>query len=228
MSAVCARSSWSRWGVMVTRQPPQEAGLATGTSAGAEQLLVIREHGAGEAAGQLRALAAHAGQLALDAAELFLERGLLAAALTLAGLEARLGIFDLDGEPLLRFHQNENFFLDLGFLLLDVLDLGEDGRVLLVGLDLVEARLGLGALGLADLEILFLGALLFLGDVQPRLGRLDSVLGFLDSGVDGGDLLWQARGVGLERGDARVQRLEIYERAELIVHCTSMLKGPSP
>ena len=39
--------------------------------------------------------------------------------------------------------------------------------------------------------------------------------------MDGVDLFWQAGGFGLERGDARIEGLQIYQRQELRVHATS-------
>src|SRR4026208_2196312 len=80
-------------------------------------------------------------------------------------LEPGLGLADVAGEPLLRLHQDEDLLLHAGLLLLDLLDLDQDRGGPLVGLDLVEAGLVLGALGLDDLEILLFGALVLAGGV---------------------------------------------------------------
>src|SRR6476646_2627957 len=88
--------------------------------AGAEDAVVVGEDVAGELAGQLLALGAHAGQIRLDPAQLLLERGLLAPALALALLESRLGLADVAGEALLGFHQHQDLLLHPGLLLLDL------------------------------------------------------------------------------------------------------------
>ena len=120
-------------------------------------------------------------------------------------------------EPLLGLHEDQDLLLHLGLLLLDVLDLDQDRGVFLVGLDLVEAGFVLAALALDDLEVLFLGALVLAGGVEPGLGLLDVLLGVLDRGVDGGDLPREPRGVRLEGGDARVDRLQTDQCLELLV-----------
>jgi hypothetical protein len=141
----------------------------------------------------------------------------LAAALGLALLEARLRLADVAGKPLLGLHEDQDLFLHLGLFLLDVLDLDQDRGVFLVGLDLVEAGFVLAALGLDDFEVLFLGALVLAGGVHLSLGLLDLLPGVLDSGVNGGDLLREPRGVRLEGGDARVDRLQTDQCLELLV-----------
>src|SRR5690348_12643002 len=145
--------------------------------AGAEDAVVVGEDVAGELAGQLLALGAHAGQIGLDPAQLLRERGLLAPALALALLESRLGLADVARETLLGFHQHQDLLLHPGLLLLDLLDLDEDRGVLLVGLHLVEACLVLGPLALDDLEVLLLGPLVFLRGVEACLGLLGVLLG---------------------------------------------------
>src|SRR5215831_11770615 len=135
------------------------------TAARLQELVVVGEHVGGELLGELGALRAHEREVGLDAAELFLERGFLLLALALARLEAALRVADVGGEALLGLHEDEDLLLHPRLLLLDLLDLGEDGGVLLVGLDLVEPALRLGALGLNDLEVFFAAALLLLGRV---------------------------------------------------------------
>ena len=128
-----------------------------GRRAPCRMLVVVGEDGGGSWPRQLGALGADHGQLGLDAAELLLRawppRCLPSA---LARLEARLGVLDVGGEPLLGLHEDEDLLLDPGLLLLDLLDLDEDRGVFLVGLDLVEPAFVLAALGLDDLEVLFL------------------------------------------------------------------------
>src|SRR6266850_67249 len=185
---------------------------------GAQDPVVVGQDGAGELAGQLLALGADPGQLGLDRAELLLGGGLLTAALGLALLEARLRLADVAGEPFLGLHEDQNLFLHLGLFLLDVLDLDQDRGVFLVGLDLVQAGFVLAALGLDDLQVLFLRALVLAGGVEPGLGLLDLRPGVIETGVDGGDLPGEPRGVRLEGGDARVDRLQIDQCLELLVH----------
>src|SRR5262244_702783 len=197
------------------------------TAARLQELVVVGEHVGGQLLGELGALRAHEREVGLDAAELLLERGFLLLALALARLEAALRLADVGGEALLGLHEDEDLLLYPRLLLLDLLDLGEDGGVLLVGLDLVEPALGLGALGLNDLKVLFAAALLLLGRVQPGPGRLHVLLGGLDGGVDGGDLLGQAGGLGLVGGDARVHALEVDEGLELGVHYACSTRGKS-
>src|SRR5262249_11206018 len=141
-----------------------------------QELVVVGEHVGGELVGELGALRADAREVGLDAAELLLERGFLLLALALARLEAALRLADVGGEALLGLHEDEDLLLHPRLLLLDLLDLGEDGGVLLVGLDLVEPALRLGALGLHDLEVFFAAALLLLGRVQAGPGRLPLLL----------------------------------------------------
>src|SRR5215470_19855491 len=198
------------------------------TAARLQELVVVGEHVGGELLGELGALRAYEREVGLDAAELLLERGFLLLALALARLEAALRLADVCGEALLGLHENEDLLLHPRLLLLDLLDLGEDGGVLLVGLDLVEPALRLGALGLNDLEVFFAAALLLLGRVQSGAGRLHVLLGCLDGGVDGGDLLGQAGGLGLVGGDARVHALEVDERLELGVHYADLAVDCDP
>ena len=72
-----------------------------------------------------------------------------------------------------------------------------------------------------DLEVLLPRALVLLGGVEARLARVDFLLQGLDGGVDGGDLSGQAGRLGLERGDAGVHALQVYECLELRVHYLS-------
>src|SRR5215831_16700611 len=194
-----------------------------------QELVVVGEHVGGKLLGQLGALRAHEREVGLDATELLLERGLLLLALALPRLEAALRLADVDGEALLALHEDEDLLLHPPLLLLDLFDLGEDGGVLLVGLHLVEAPLGLGALGLDHLEVFFAGALFLLGRVQAGSCRLHVLLGRLDGSVDGGDLLGQAGGLGLVGGDARIHALEVDEGLELGVHYAGLVASdPSP
>src|SRR5689334_532505 len=193
--------------------------------AGAEDPVVVGEDVAGELGGQLLALGAHAGQVRLDPAQLVLERGLLAPALALALLEARFGFADVGGEPLLALHEDQDFLLHAGLLLLDLLHLDEDRRVLLVGLHLVEAGLVLGPLGLDDLEVLLLGALVLLGGVEAGFRLLGFLLGALDRGVHGGDLLGEPRRLRFEADDLGVDLLQMDQRLEVDVH---LLSRPRP
>src|SRR5215831_15537685 len=197
-------------------------------SARLQELVVVGEHVGGELLGQLGALGAHEAKIGLDSAEFLLKRRFLLPALTFAGLEAALRLADIRGVALLALHQNQDFLLHPPLLLFDLLDLSEDGGVLLVRLHLVEAALGLGALGLNDLEVFFAAALLLLGRVQAGPGRLHVLLGRLDGGVDGGDLLGQAGGLGLVGGDARVHTLEVDEGFELGVHYAGLAMEGRP
>src|SRR5215470_11872896 len=104
------------------------------TAARLQELVVIGEHVGGELLGELGALRAHEREVGLDAAELFLEFGFLLLALALARLEAALRLADVGGEAFLGLHEDEDLLLYPRLLLLDLLDLGEDGGVLLVGL----------------------------------------------------------------------------------------------
>src|SRR5260370_104832 len=108
---------------------------------------------------ELAPLALDHGEVGLDAAQPLRERRLLAAALGLARLEARLGLLDLHRRALLLLHEGQDLFLDPRLLLLDFLDLGQDGGVLFVRLDLVELALVLLPLDPVVLEVLLLGAL---------------------------------------------------------------------
>src|SRR5258705_3547787 len=152
------------------------------SGAGAEDPVVVGQDVRGKLAAQLLALGPHPGQVGLDPAELFLERSLPAPPLALALLEAALGLADVAGQALLGLHQDQDLFLHPGLLLLDLLDLDQDRRVFLVGLDLVEPRLVLGALGLDDLEVLLLGALVLAGGVEAGLVLLRRLSGVLHRG----------------------------------------------
>src|SRR5438445_302252 len=135
--------------------------------------------------------------------------------LLLAPLQTSLGLAGFGGEALLELHQAEDLFFTTRLLLLDALDLGEDRGVLDVVLDLPQAGLGLGALRGDDLEVLFLAPEVLPGRVGFLLEQVQRGLGFGDGGVDGFDLLGEAGGVGLERGDPRVEALQVDQRQEL-------------
>src|SRR3990172_10656857 len=96
---------------------------------------VLGEQVPGDLPGQGLPLDTDDGQVGLEGAELVCRRRLLRLRLPLLALEAALG-------------------LDAPFLDLERLDLGEDGGVLLVRLDLVELRVALRLLARVLLEIL--------------------------------------------------------------------------
>ena len=105
--------------------------------------------------------------------------------------------------------------------MLDRLDLGQHRRVLDVVLHFPQARVGLGALGGRDLQVLLPAPEILAGRVGLGPERVERLLGLGEGGVDGVDLFRQAGGFGLERGDARIEGLQIYQRQELRVHATS-------
>src|SRR5215471_1766782 len=133
--------------------------LDGGDPAVAEDAVVVGEDAGGELHAQRAPIAPHRSQLGLDGAKPLAERGLLPAAVRLALAKAPLRLLELGGEALLGLHGDEDVLLDPRLLLLDLLDLHEDGGVLLVGLDLVELALELLALDAVVLEVLLLGAL---------------------------------------------------------------------
>ena len=139
----------------------------------------------------------------------------------------RVGVADLGREALLHFHQREDLFLDARLLLLDLFDLRKHGGVLLVGLDLVEARFGLRALGGGHVEVLFLRADALLCRVEPGLRGLEGGARLVHGRVDRLDLLRQPGGLALEPGDTRVDDLEIDQELELSIHVSSVrVVGP--
>src|SRR5262249_33737897 len=154
----------------------------------------------------------------LGAAQLLAKLRLLGLALGFTPLEAPLRVLDLTGQTLGLLHEVQDLLLDPGLLLLDVLDLGEDRGILLVGLDLIKLALVLLPLDAVVLEVLLLGALALPGGVELGLGRLDRLSGRVHGGMHGGDLLRELRDERLEPRDPRVERLEVYERLELSVH----------
>src|SRR6266542_4476269 len=154
----------------------------------AEELVVVGEDGGWKIPSQLSALALDQGEVGLGAAQLLAERRLLAPPLGLAGLEARFGLLGFRGQSLPELHEVQDLFLDPGLFLLDLLDLGEDGGVLLVRLDLVELALELLPLDPVVLEVLLLRALALPGGIEPRLGRLHRLARLIHGGVHGGDL----------------------------------------
>ena len=97
------------------------------------------------------------------------------------------------------------------------------GGVLLVGLDLVQAPLQLGALGADDLEVLLLAAQLLAGGVEARLDRLDLLAGLGQRGLEALDLLGQPRRLRVQRGDPRVVPLELNQCLQLRIHVLSIV-----
>src|SRR6266508_81781 len=192
--------------------------LDDGHAAMAEELVVVGEDGGWKIPSQLTAVALDQGEVGLGAAQLLPERRLLAPPLGLAGLEARLGLLGFRGQSLPELHEVQDLFLDPGLFLLDLLDLGEDGGVLLVRLDLVELALELLPLDPVVLEVLLLRALALPGGIEPRLGRLHRLARLIHGGVHGGDLAGEPGQLGLQPGDPGVERLQVYERAKLGVH----------
>src|SRR6266508_2560194 len=163
--------------------------LDDGHAAMAEELVVVGEDGGGKIPSQLTALALDQGEVGLGAAQLLPE-----------------------------LHEVQDLFLDPGLFLLDLLDLGEDGGVLLVRLDLVELALELLPLDPVVLESLLLLALALPGGIEARLGRLHRLARLIHGGVHGGDLAGEPGQLGLQPGDPGVERLQVYERAKLGVH----------
>src|SRR5262249_52474388 len=133
--------------------------LDDGDAAVAEDPVVVAEHGGGQRARQLTALAPDRGEVDLGAAQLLAKLRLLGLALGFTPLEAPLRVLDLTGQTLGLLHEVQDLLLDPGLLLLDVLDLGEDRGILLVGLDLIKLALVLLPLDAVVLEVLLLGAL---------------------------------------------------------------------
>src|SRR5439155_851092 len=172
-----------------------------------QDLRVVGQKRAGELARARVAVGADGGQLRLDRLELLSYDGLVLAGLLLARLQARLSLADVGGDALLELHQAEDLLLAMRLLLLDGLDLGKDRRVLGVVLDLPQTRLGLGALGGDDVEVLLLGPELLPSRVGFQLERVQRLLGFGEGGVDGFDLLGKAGGFGFERGEPRIEAL---------------------
>ncbi len=165
------------WGRMVTRQPPQNAVGAhrrhRDAAAGLADALVVGQQRGREILARVVPLdRARRSAPARRRASFLRTMASSWLPLLLTGLEAHLGLADLAAESLLQLHEAEDLFLGLGLLLLGFLDLEQGGRVLLVGLHLVEARLLLGALGGDDLEVLLLGAQVLAGGVDLDLEGL--------------------------------------------------------
>src|SRR6266850_5569880 len=188
-----------------------------------ENAVVAREHAGGQLLRARRALGAHDRELLLDGGELLAYDRLVLPGLFFPGLEALLGVLDVDGEPLLHLHQAEDLLLGLRLLLLGFLDLEQDGGVFLVGLHLVEPGLELLALEVGDLEVLFLGAEVFPGRVDLGLDRLDRLLRLGQRRLERLDLPRQPGRFALEAADAGVEALKIYERLQLCVHDVSVV-----
>ena len=142
-------------------------------------------------------------------------------------LELGVGVADVGGEPLLRLHQRENLLLDARLLLLDLLDLDQHRGVLLVGLDLVEPGLGLGALGGPHVQVLLPRPDALLGGIEAGLGGVEGAPRRAHARLDGLDLLREAGRLALEPGDARVERLQVDQQLELSIHVASVrMVGP--
>ena len=215
----------------VMRQAAAEIGLEHGhdreTGARAQEPVVVGEDVGGQGASDRRALALDAAQLGLHGGEAITQGLLHAGPFRLGGLQPALGVLDLTGQTLLPLHQGEDLLLDPGLLLLDLLDLGENGGVLLVGLDLVELALELLPLHLVVLEVLFLGARVLAGGVEAGLGAVHRLPRLGGVRAHRLDLLGELRRFGLEPGDAGVEGLELDEGLQLAVHVTSPeLVGP--
>src|SRR5262249_40913418 len=138
-------------------------------AAALQQAGVLRQQVARDVPGQGVPLGPDDAQVGLQGA-LLLGRGrLLRLPLPLLALEAALGVDDPAGHALLRLHEAEDLLLDAALVDLEALDLGEDGRVLLVGLDLVELGVALGLLAGVLLQVLLAAAevLAYPGQLAP-------------------------------------------------------------
>src|SRR5262245_1917127 len=199
---------------------PAERGvgyLGDGGPPMAQDLVVVTQDDGGKLVRERHALPSDHGQLGLEAAKQLTECRLLSLALGPTLLELTLSVPELGAQALLRLHEREDLLLDARFLLLDFVDLDEDGRVLLVGLDLVELALELLPLHTVVLEVLFLRALALARGIELRLDALDALARLVDLGVHLGDLHWQLGHLRLDPADFRVEHLEIDQRLELRV-----------
>ena len=130
---------------MVTRQPPQRVGLTTGRRRGRrgpQDAVVVAEQRGREIVAAQRRSAHCAPRPAPPRRRASFSRsdGLLLAPLRPRAVLKRTSASLISpARRSWQLHEAEDLFLDLGLLLLDLLDLGEDGGVFLVGLDLVEA-----------------------------------------------------------------------------------------
>src|SRR5262249_15327559 len=92
--------------------------------------------------------------------------------------------------------------------------------------DLVEAPFRLRALGRDVVEVFLPGAELLAGGVEAGLHGLHRLLRLGDGRMNRFDLLGEARGLGFEGGDLRVELLEMNERLQLTHRRSTPMVGP--